>query len=84
MKKGAIHRLLVFQGEPFNRKGQQRGTPARDQAKHNVIRAEVRDALEHAGGGTESGSIGDWMRGLDDLDAIARDAMAVAGNHETG
>src|SRR5688572_7631497 len=45
--------------------------------------AEAGDLFHQPTGGEIAGDIGHWMRGFDDLDALARRAVAVAGDHQT-
>ena len=83
-EQGAVDRLLVFQRKPFDGSHQQRGAAAGDEAQHEIIGAQALHQLLDAAGSVDAGRVGHGVRGLDDLDAPAGHAIAVAGNYQAG
>ena len=84
LEQRAIDRLLVLQGQPLGRQGQQRRSAARDEAQHEVIPSQALNHLEDALGGFAAGEIGNRVSGLHHFDALGRRAMSVARDHEPG
>ncbi len=84
LEQRAIDVLLVVEREAVRRQREQRGAAARDQRDHEIVGGEAANHREHAFRGSEAGCIGHRMRGLDDLDSLARHRVAVARDDEPG
>jgi hypothetical protein len=76
------HRLLVGERQPRRRQRQQRRCPARDQTDQEIIGGEGACLGDDAMGGGLAEPIGVGMTGFDDLDALSRHAVAVAGDDD--
>ncbi len=74
----AIDLLLVGQRQSRRGQGEQGRGAAGDQAQQQVVGRQALHLLEHAAGGGAALLVGHGMGGLDDLDALAGLAVAVA------
>ena len=77
-----VDRLLLGEGDGAGGLDEQRRAAAGDQRQDGVAVAEAGDEVEHPRGGGEAAGVGDRVRGLGDLDAAGRAAVAVAGEDE--
>ena len=68
--------------QPRRRRRQQRRAAARNQRHHQVVGAEARHRFHDAPGSEKPGFVGHRMGRLDDLDALAGRAIAVARDHQ--
>ena len=78
----AVHRLLVLERDPLGGESEQRRSAARDQAEHQVVRPGALGQREDAPRRVPAARIGHRVRGLDDLDPLAGDAVPGAGDDE--
>ena len=83
LEQRAAQVLLVGQSQARRSQGQQRRATARDQAQHQVVLAHRGHQVEQALRGFFTGCIGHRVGRLDDLDALARHAVAIACHHQT-
>jgi hypothetical protein len=77
-----VDRLLVVEGEPRCRQGEQRRAAARDQGEHEVVGTEALDEVEDAPGRSLARGVGHRMCRLDDLDPPAGHGVIVAGHDQ--
>ncbi len=82
LQQRPVDGLLVGERQPRDGQRQQRRPAAGDEAQHQVIRGEALDQGVDALRRGEPGGIGHRVRRLDDLDPLARHAVAVAGDDE--
>ena len=83
-QQGGVHGLFVRKRQAGRGKREQRGAAARDQRDHEIVGAEPLDQRAYAPGRRNAARIGNGMGGLDDLDALARVAVAVARHDQSG
>jgi hypothetical protein len=83
-QQGPVDRLLVIEGQPGRRSRQEGRAATRDQRHDQVVGTQPRNGFKNAAGGKKAGFVGDGVRGLHDLDAIACLRIAIAGDDEPG
>ena len=84
LSSALVDRLLVGEGEPFARHRQQRRSAAGDQAEHQVVVGETAGHRQDAPRHLLAGGIRHRVGGLDHLDALARQTVAVARDDQAG
>ena len=73
---------LVGQSQAGSGRRQQRRAAAGDQRHHQIVGGQAAHLVQQATRCFQAGGIGDGMRRLDDLDALACGAIAVTGNDQ--
>ena len=81
LQQRAVDRLLVFERQAPQWRNHQRRTAAGNEAKHDIIFMEPGKRFEQPLRWPFAGCVGNRVRGLDDLDALARYRISVAGHH---
>jgi hypothetical protein len=84
LEQRAIDILFLLERQSCRRQRQQRGAAAGYQTQHQVICAKSPHCLENALRAKQSGCIGHRMRGLENLDVIARYGVTVTRDHNPG
>ena len=79
----AAELLLVFEGDPGRRQREQRRSAAGDQRQHEVVFGQPGEGLvAHALRRVAAARVGHRVGGFDDLNVLARHAVAVAGDDQ--
>ena len=71
-----VDRLLVGERQPFGGKREERRRAAGDEGEHQIVRTGARGEREDARRRPSPRLVGDRVRGFDDLDSAAGDAVA--------
>ena len=84
LQQRTVDRLLVLEREAGQRRHHERRAAAGDEAKHDVVFAKPAHRFQQALRRALARGIGHRMRGLDDLDPLARHRISVARDDHTG
>ena len=78
----AVDRALVVERQARRRRGEQRRAAAGNEAQHEIVGGQALHAFENAQRRLFPRGVRHGMGGFDDLDALGRRAVAVAGDDE--
>ena len=82
LQQRAVDRALVVERQARRRRGEQRRAAAGNEAKHEIVGAQILDAFENAQRRLFPCGVRHGMGGLDDFDPRVRGAMAIARDDE--
>src|SRR5437763_16695008 len=82
-EQGATDRLLVVERKSLGGRCQKGRAPAGDQCNDEIVGREPSNEILNASSGGHTGRVGDRMRCLDNLDALAGSSVAVARDDQT-